>query len=216
MHRREPAPKVTVVPSRSRLLSRALFVNSLRGSLHRLAPRPAPALVYRQTNIIHHETNVINQPPVVIVGGTSTPYDDYYYDEAGYLPEEYYGGYYLDTDYLNAFGYAYDEQGNLYICPRDEYYAAAPYVTSEGYIQPPAYLVGPEIDIESYYYYPEWAYYYYGGYGWSGWFNRLLRSYLTPYSYHRTIYYWDSVANIVRAEPQYKLFLPLLLTIRPF
>ncbi len=150
---------------------------------------------------------------MVIIGSDTYPYVDSYYQEE-YLPEEYYyGGYYLDPDYLESFGYAYDEQGNLYICPRDDYYTTYPeYLAGADYMPPPAYLVGPEINIESYYLPAPSS----GGYGWAGMVNSLLRRHLTPYNYHRTTYYWNRFSHLVRSEPRFGLFLPVLLTLSPF
>ncbi|MCP4709061.1 MAG: hypothetical protein GY869_10580 [Planctomycetes bacterium] len=53
MQRRAPAPTVVVYPAQTGLATRLMFVDSMRRSLRRIAPRP----------VVYHETTIINQPP---------------------------------------------------------------------------------------------------------------------------------------------------------
>ncbi|MCP4710707.1 MAG: hypothetical protein GY869_18945, partial [Planctomycetes bacterium] len=157
----------------------------MRRSLRYIAPPP-----------IYHETVIINQPPLVIIDESVTSVDPIYYDEWGYpyegYPQDenaYYQQYYDQAQYLDNFGYSYDDQGSLYINPHDDYDPLlSGYYTEDGYVAPPAYLVGPGLETESDY---PISHEYYSGYGLKGRLHELLKSWLTPYNYHQSAYYWN-------------------------
>jgi len=181
-----------------------MFVDTMRRSLRRIAPQP----------VVYHETYIVNQPPPMVIGGSvndTTYYDQWGYPYEGYPQDEYayYEGYYDQGEYLEDFGYSFDEQGSLYISPHDDYDPLlSGYYTEEGYVAPPAYLVGPGIEMESYYPISRG---YYGGYGFGGMLHGLMRNWMTPYNYHQSVYYWNRMGSFIQSESGLRLTLSLLL-----
>ena len=166
-------------------------------------PQPRPIIVECSTTVVHHETNIINQPVVMpsitVINEPEAPPEVYqscqdedyypqsvYYEEPEGADDDYRA---LSSYFHNGFGYCYDDGGGLYI------YQSYPLSGQVGAVRPVDYTGGMGVLSGG-----NWMNSMNSGlFHWSGLVRYYWYRWSSPYSYHCSRYGWNRLVSCWQA-----------------